>query len=43
MEKIAIAAVHGSAAGIGSTLALACDFLVTGQNSKLSLFFLILD
>ena len=38
-KKIFIAAVHGSAAGIGSTLALACDFLVMSQNSKLSFVF----
>ena len=38
-KKIFIAAVHGSAAGIGSTLALACDFLVMSKNSKLSFVF----
>ena len=38
-KKIFIAAVHGSAAGIGSTLALACDFLLMCENSKLSFVF----
>ena len=38
-KKIFIAAVHGSAAGIGSTLALACDFLVMSQKSRLSFVF----
>ena len=38
-KKVFIAAVHGSAAGIGSTLALACDFLLMCENSKLSFVF----
>ena len=38
-KKIFIASVHGAAAGIGSTLALACDFLVMSKNSKLSFVF----
>ena len=38
-EKLYIAAVHGSAAGIGAALALACDFLVMSEKSRLSLIF----
>tara|TARA_B100000902_G_C27292697_1_gene908097 strand:- start:632 stop:1408 length:777 start_codon:yes stop_codon:yes gene_type:complete len=38
-KKLYIAAVHGSAAGIGAALALACDFLVMSEKSRLSLIF----
>ena len=38
-KKLYIAAVHGSAAGIGAALAMACDFLVMCENSRLSLIF----
>ncbi|MDG2355907.1 MAG: enoyl-CoA hydratase/isomerase family protein [Paracoccaceae bacterium] len=38
-KKLYIAAVHGSAAGIGAALALACDFLVMSEKSRLSLVF----
>ena len=34
-----IASVHGSAAGIGSALALACDFLIMSKSAKLSMIF----
>ena len=38
-KKLYIAAVHGSAAVIGAALALACDFLVMSEKSRLSLVF----
>ena len=38
-KKLYISAVHGSAAGIGAALALACDFLVMSEKSRLSLIF----
>lgn len=34
-----VAEVHGSAAGIGSALALACDFLIMSKSAKLSMIF----
>ena len=34
-----IAGVHGSAAGIGAALAMACDFLVMTEKAKLSMIF----
>ncbi len=34
-----VASVHGSAAGIGSALALACDFLIMSKSAKLSMIF----
>ena len=34
-----VASVHGSAAGIGSALAMACDFLIMGKSAKISMIF----
>ena len=36
---IYIASVHGSAAGIGAALAMACDFLVMTETAKISMIF----
>ena len=34
-----VAAVHGSAAGIGASLAMVCDILIMGESAKLSMIF----
>ena len=34
-----IAAVHGSAAGIGAALAMVCDFLIMAESSRISIIF----
>ena len=34
-----VAAVHGSAAGIGAALAMACDLMIMSETSKISLIF----
>ena len=34
-----VAAVHGSAAGIGAALAMVCDMLIMGESAKLSMIF----
>ena len=36
---IYIASVHGSAAGIGAALAMACDFIIMSETAKLSMVF----
>jgi 2-(1,2-epoxy-1,2-dihydrophenyl)acetyl-CoA isomerase len=36
MEKPVVAAINGAAAGLGFSLALACDLLVAGENAKFS-------
>ena len=38
-EKLWIASVHGSAAGIGGALAMACDFLIMTEDSSIYLAF----
>ncbi len=38
-KKLYLAAVHGSAAGIGAALALSCDFLVMSERARVSLIF----
>ena len=36
---IFVSVVHGSAAGISSALAMACDFMIMGENARISLIF----
>jgi len=38
-QKLFIAAVHGSAAGIGTALAMNCDFTVMAASSRISMVF----
>lgn len=38
-KNIYIAAVHGSAAGIGAALAMVCDFIIMSETAKLSMVF----
>jgi 2-(1,2-epoxy-1,2-dihydrophenyl)acetyl-CoA isomerase len=38
-RQIYMAAVHGSAAGIGAALAMVCDLLVMAQSAKISMIF----
>ena len=40
LPQITIASIHGSAAGLGFTLALACDILVAEDSSKLAMNFI---
>lgn len=40
LPQITIAAVHGAAAGLGFTLALACDILIAEEDSKLAMNFI---
>ncbi|WP_040285803.1 enoyl-CoA hydratase [Sporosarcina koreensis] len=40
LPQITIAAVHGSAAGLGFTLALACDIIIAEEDSKLAMNFI---
>ena len=40
LPMITIAQVHGAAAGIGFSLALACDYIIAEENSKLAMNFI---
>lgn len=40
LPAITVAAVHGAAAGIGLSLALACDYVITEQHAKLAMNFI---
>lgn len=38
-DKIFISQVHGNAAGVGAAVAMACDFVVMGENAKINMAF----
>ena len=40
LPQITVAAVHGAAAGLGFSIALACDYLAAEENSKLAMNFI---
>lgn len=40
LPQITIASIHGSAAGLGFTLALACDIIIAEEDSKLAMNFI---
>lgn len=40
LPQISIASVHGAAAGLGYSMALACDHLIAEENSKLAMNFI---
>ncbi len=40
LPQVTIAAVHGAAAGLGFSIALACDYLVAEESSKLAMNFI---
>src|SRR5690554_2283651 len=40
MPKVVISAVNGVAAGLGLSLALSCDYVVTEEKARLSMLFL---
>ncbi|AQQ52542.1 enoyl-CoA hydratase [Planococcus lenghuensis] len=40
LPQISVAAVHGAAAGLGFSMALACDHLIAEENSKLAMNFI---
>lgn len=40
LPMITVAQIHGAAAGLGFSLALACDFVVAEENSKLAMNFI---
>ena len=41
-QKVLVAAVHGSAVGVGTTMLLHCDLVVAGRSTRLSLPFVTL-
>ncbi|MGD7045193.1 enoyl-CoA hydratase [Jeotgalibacillus proteolyticus] len=40
MDKITICAIHGAAAGLGLSLALACDYVIAEEGSKIAMNFI---
>ncbi|KIL46857.1 enoyl-CoA hydratase [Jeotgalibacillus campisalis] len=40
MDKITICAIHGAAAGLGFSLALACDYVIAEEGSKIAMNFI---
>ncbi|MBM7586415.1 enoyl-CoA hydratase/carnithine racemase [Bacillus pakistanensis] len=40
MKKMTVAGIHGTAAGLGLSLALACDYLICEDDSKLAMNFI---
>lgn len=40
MDKITVCAIHGAAAGLGFSIALACDYIIAEEGSKIAMNFI---